>query len=138
MREVTLTLPIAADMEIAATKTATAMAESMDMAADKVDEVRMAVVEACINAFEHSHTEEGKIFLTFAVLGDDEAESLRITVRDSGQGFVPEDIVESKIGDKIHSESKRGWGLQIMRGMMDTVEIESGKDGTRVVMTKAR
>ena len=46
LREVTLTLPMLPDMEIAASKTATAMAEFMRMSADKVDEVRMAVVEA--------------------------------------------------------------------------------------------
>ncbi len=138
MREVTLTLPIAADMEIAATKTATAMAESMGMAADKIDEVKMAVVEACINAFEHSHTEEGKVYLTFAVLGDDEPESLRIIVRDSGRGFVPEEVPESNITEKLKAPDKRGWGLQIMRGMMDEVEIHSGENGTQVVMTKTR
>ena len=50
LREVTLTLPMLPDMEIAASKTATALAEFMEMSSDKIDEVRMAVVEACINS----------------------------------------------------------------------------------------
>ena len=50
LREVKLTLPLDADMEIAASKTAMAMAEMMSMGPDRIDEVRMAVVEACINA----------------------------------------------------------------------------------------
>jgi serine/threonine-protein kinase RsbW len=138
LREVTLTLPNAANMEMAATKTATAMAEYMDMAADKVDEIRMAVVEACINAFEHSGSEDGKVYLTFTVLGAVEPTMLRITVRDTGHGFEPDEVSTPNIAQKITAENKRGWGLQIMRGLMDDVQIHSGDDGTRVVMTKAK
>jgi len=137
-REVTLTLPMIPDMEIAASKTATAMAEFMKMTPDRIDEVRMAVVEACINAFEHSHSPDRKVYMKFEVLGEKEPESLRITVRDTGVGFQPEDIAEPHIEDKLKAMRKRGWGLKIIRGLMDDVEIHSGTDGTTVVMSKAR
>lgn len=138
LREVKLTLPLAPDMEIAASKTATAMAELLRMSADKIDEVRMAVVEACINAIEHSQAPDRKVYLTFEVLGEDEPEILRITVRDEGVGFAPEDVEEPSIERKISAARKRGWGLKIIRGLMDSVEIVSGNDGTSIVMTKAR
>lgn len=138
LREVKLTLPLAPDMEIAASKTATALAEFMRMTADKIDEVRMAVVEACINAIEHSRAPDRKVYLTFEVLGEREPEILRITVRDEGVGFAPEDVEEPSIERKISAARKRGWGLKIIRGLMDTVEIVSGTDGTSIVMTKAR
>lgn len=138
LREVTLTLPMVADMEIAASKTATAMAEFMQMSPDRIDEVRMAVVEACINAFEHSRSSDRKVYMTFEVLGEREPESLRITVRDTGVGFAPTDVEEPTINGKLHSARKRGWGLKIIRGLMDAVEIYSGADGTTVVMSKAR
>ncbi|HUO87133.1 MAG TPA: ATP-binding protein [Thermoanaerobaculia bacterium] len=138
LREVKLTLPIAPDMEIAASKTATALAEFMRMSADKIDEVRMAVVEACINAIEHSRAPDRKVYLTFEVLGESEPEVLRITVRDQGVGFVPEKVEEPTIERKISAERKRGWGLKIIRGLMDDVEIVSGADGTSIVMTKVR
>ncbi|HEX2162682.1 MAG TPA: ATP-binding protein [Thermoanaerobaculia bacterium] len=133
-----LTLPMAPDMEIAASKTATALAELLRMSADKIDEVRMAVVEACINAIEHSRAEDRKVYLTFEVLGDDEPEVLRITVRDEGVGFAPEDVEEPSIERKLQAARKRGWGLKIIRGLMDDVEIVSGAEGTSIVMTKAR
>ena len=41
-------------MEITATAQVAALGEWMEMGRDKIDEVKMAVVEACINAFEHS------------------------------------------------------------------------------------
>ncbi len=138
LREVTLTLPMVPDMEIAASKTATAMAEFMKMSPDRIDEVRMAVVEACINAFEHSHSPDRKVYMTFEVLGTQEPENLRITVRDTGVGFSPGGIAEPHIEDKLKATRKRGWGLKIIRGLMDEVEIRSGVDGTTVIMSKAR
>lgn len=138
LREATLTLPMVPDMEIAASKTATAMAEFMKMSPDRIDEVRMAVVEACINAFEHSHSPDRKVYMTFEVLGDEEPQNLRITVRDTGIGFSPGGIEEPQIEDKLKATRKRGWGLKIIRGLMDQVEILSGADGTTVIMSKAR
>lgn len=138
LKEVTLALPMAPEMEIEASRTATAIAESIRMSPDRIDEVRMAVVEACINALEHSHAEDAEVFVTFEVLGGREAEELRITVRDHGVGFSPEALAEPNIEEKLKSRRKRGWGLKIIRGLMDDVEISSGDRGTTVVMSKRR
>lgn len=137
-REVDLTLPLVPDMEIEAGETATSMARAMRMSEDKIDEVRMAVVEACINALEHSRSRDQKVHLTFEAIAGKEPEKLRITVRDQGVGFDPDGIEEPSIEEKINAERKRGWGLKIIRGLMDEVEIESGADGTTLVMTKLR
>ncbi|HVG08905.1 MAG TPA: ATP-binding protein [Thermoanaerobaculia bacterium] len=138
MREVTLALPMVPDMEIEASRTATAIAESMRMSPDRIDEVRMAVVEACINALEHSRATDSEIFVTFEVIGDKDPEKLRITVRDSGVGFSPGEVEEPVIEKKIKDHRKRGWGLKIIHGLMDEVEIHSGAEGTTVVMSKLR
>ncbi len=126
------------DMEIAASKTATAMAEFMRMSSDKIDEVRMAVVEACINSFEHSQAADRKVYITFSVLGDEEPEILQIVLRDTGVGFDPELVAMPTIEEKIKAESKRGWGLQIIQGLMDEVRISSNEQGTKIVMAKHR
>jgi serine/threonine-protein kinase RsbW len=138
LREVTLTLPMAPDMEVAASKTATALAEFMRMSPEKVDEVRLAVVEACINAFEHSHSRDRRVRITFAVIGAPEPEKLEITVQDAGVGFNRRHVEEPNIVEKIRSTNKRGWGLKIIEGLMDEVEIDSGHNGTTVVMRKRR
>jgi serine/threonine-protein kinase RsbW len=138
MREVTLALPMVPEMEIEASKTATAIAEFMRMSPDRIDEVRMAVVEACINALEHSRAADREVYVTFEVLGDKDPEKLRITVRDTGVGFSPEELAEPTIEEKLKSQRKRGWGLKIIRGLMDEVEIHSGSEGTTVVMSKSR
>ncbi len=138
MREISLTLPMGPEMEIAASRAATAVAESMRMSADKIDEVRMAVVEACINAIEHSRAPDRKVYVTYEVMGDGEPQLLRITIRDEGVGFSPGEVEEPDIEEKLNAERKRGWGLKIIRGLMDDVHIDSGADGTSIVMTKAR
>ena len=138
LREVSLTLPMLPDMEIAASKTATAMAEFMEMSSDKIDEVRMAVVEACINSFEHSEANDRKVYLTFVVLGDDEPERLEITIRDTGVGFEPKAVEEPRIEEKLKATRKRGWGLKIIDGLMDEVTIQSNSTGTAIVMSKYR
>jgi serine/threonine-protein kinase RsbW len=138
MREVTLALPMVPEMEIEASKTATAIAEFMRMSPDRIDEVRMAVVEACINALEHSRAADQEVYVTFEVLGDKDPEKLRITVRDTGVGFSPEELAEPVIEEKLKSNRKRGWGLKIIRGLMDEVEIRSNPNGTTVVMSKLR
>jgi serine/threonine-protein kinase RsbW len=139
LREVTLTLPMSSDMEVQASQSASALARSIAMSPEKVDEVRLAVVEACINAFEHSHADDGRIDITFCVIGrNDEPQALEIRVHDTGIGFSPDTIAEPSIADKLKSNRKRGWGLKIIRGLMDEVQIDSGRHGTTVVMRKLR
>jgi serine/threonine-protein kinase RsbW len=134
MKKVKLALPMEPDAEIEATKTAMVIAESMRMSPDRIDEVAAAVVEACINALEHSHSAED-VSVTFEVLGDEDPEKLRITVQDNGIGFSPDEV---EVRPQGIEPKGRGWGLKIIRGLMDEVEIHSGSEGTTVVMSKMR
>jgi len=47
-------------------------------------------------------------------------------------------VEEPRIETKLKAERKRGWGIKIIRGLMDDVTIRSGADGTTVVMCKSR
>ena len=140
LREVRLILPMASDMELVASQTASAIANWMVMGAERVGEVEMAVVEACINAFEHSHAEERKVDITFRVFGNGDPERLEIRVHDRGVGFEPGAVVDPQGSGRkvVGGGRKRGWGLRIIQGLMDDVRILSGSEGTTVVMTKTR
>ena len=136
LKEVVVTFPMAPEMELIACEKASAVARSMGMSQDKIDEVKLAVIEACLNALEHSRAQPREFQITFSVLGRNEPESLQITVRDTGVGFQQQPGrggAKEKV--KLH---KRGWGLSIIEGLMDEVHIESGSGGTTVVMSKAR
>jgi serine/threonine-protein kinase RsbW len=136
-REVSLTIPVAPDMEILATAQASALGEFIQMPRDKIDEVKLAIVEACINAFEHAHSKDDRVHLTFRV-GRDEGgpDFLEVEVLDQGEGF-DHSLVDVPSPEKTFEEGKkRGWGLQIIRSLMDSVAITSGDWGTRILMRK--
>lgn len=138
LKEVVVTLRLEPDVELQAAERACAIAEFMEMSPDKVDEVKMAVIEACINAIEHSHAEDRRVQVHIAVLGRKEPETLQITVQDHGVGFDPQKLVQPFIDEKLKSANKRGWGLKIIEGLMDTVQVQSSESGTAVTMSKAR
>ncbi|MCG3193340.1 MAG: ATP-binding protein [Thermoanaerobaculia bacterium] len=137
-RELHLSIPVAPDMEIAATAQVTALGEWLDMGRDKIDEMKMAVVEACINAFEHSHTPDRRVELDFVADEDDGRLFLQIAVLDGGRGFDPAKIPLPDLAAKLKSDRKRGWGLKIIESLMDDVKIESNDRGTRILMRKYR
>ena len=135
--EVSLTIPVAPEMEIVATAQADALGEYMDMPRDKIDEVKLALVEACINAFEHANCRDEQLHLTFR-LGREgkEREWLEVEVLDRGRGFNHAAIETPSPEKTFASHRKRGWGLQIIKSLMDDVDITSGEWGTRIVMRK--
>ncbi|MCM3876550.1 MAG: ATP-binding protein [Thermoanaerobaculia bacterium] len=135
-----LTIPVAPEMEIAATAQVAALGEWMEMGRDKIDEVKMAVVEACINAFEHSATPDHKVELAFRVGAEEGGRGayLEVDVADSGHGFDPTRLKTPEIAAALRSSRKRGWGIKIIESLMDDVRIESGEQGTRIVMRKYR
>ncbi|MEM7350958.1 MAG: ATP-binding protein [Acidobacteriota bacterium] len=139
MQQVKLTLPMIPNMELTASKTACAMGEQIGLSADKIDEIQMAVVEACINAFEHSGAQDREVRISLQVLGTEiEPNGLQITIRDAGVGFSPDKLPKRKTEENPKAPRKRGHGLRIIRGLMDEVDFRSDTEGTTVVMRKMR
>ena len=129
---VELKLPILPNMELIATQTADIIANHMHLSEEQAGEITMALIEACINAFEHSKT-DSNVFIHFII----EEDSLVVKVIDLGIGFDKTKVEIPKIENKIgKDERKRGWGLQLIQELMDSVEFESNSDGTTVTMKK--
>lgn len=136
-KEVCLSIPSAPGMELAATAEAEALGESMSLSRDKIDEIKFALVEACINAFEHAGQSAGSVDLKFRVCQRPSgAEMLEVTVADRGKGFDPARIEPPELESKLRGGNKRGWGLKFIQSLMDEVEIRSTEKGTTIVMRK--
>jgi serine/threonine-protein kinase RsbW len=136
-REVLMSIPVAPEMEIVATAQAAALGEYLGMTRDKIDEVKLALVEACINAFEHAHCRDEQLHLTFRLGQEPKGrEWLEVEVLDKGKGFEKAAVEEPSIEKSFSSHRKRGWGLQIIKSLMDEVQITSGGWGTRILMRK--
>ena len=100
---VELTLPVLPDMELAATKTAEVVSKHMGLNDDQAAEINMALIEACINAFEHSESDK-QIEIHFKIKDD----LLEIQVTDKGIGFDKSKVAIPKIEEKLGSDYKRG------------------------------
>jgi serine/threonine-protein kinase RsbW len=132
-----MSIPVAPEMEIVATAQAAALGEYLGLSRDKIDEVKLALVEACINAFEHAHCRDEQLHLTFRLGRESKGrEWLEVEVLDKGKGFDQSQVEEPSLQKTFVSHRKRGWGLQIIKSLMDEVDISSGEWGTKILMRK--
>lgn len=108
--------------------TASAIANAAGFNFEDVEDIRLAVGEACNNAVIHSNR-SSHIELEFILGGED----MEILVRDSGNGFNPDDIKQPHIEEYDGS----GLGIFIIESLMDSFKIISGNgEGTTISMKK--
>jgi serine/threonine-protein kinase RsbW len=127
-----LTLPIARDAELVAARATEQIALHTGFDQNAADEIRAAVIEACINAFEHSDSPDRRVYLTFVA----EEDKLLVVVRDFGKGFDPTKVDRPCIQEKLSRLRKRGWGLVLIQRLMDNVEFIDIPPGTELRMVK--
>ena len=130
---VDLTIPMLPDMELTATTVAESLGVFMGLDVDKIEEVKIALIEGCINAFEHSKSDDGRIDISFQI----NERGLTVAINDGGQGFDLEEA-RRRIRDKREKGLPRGWGLTLIEELMDEFEIDSTDKGTLITMTKYR
>ena len=136
-KRVILTIPMYPDMELAAAQTASVLAELIDFGEGEVEEIQLAIIETCINAFEHSKSDDQEIHIEFLLMEDE----LQFKVTDRGIGISPDTLDGSRVlgSPGLHTDlRKRGRGLQIIRSLMDEVDIESSPNGTTVSVIKKK
>jgi serine/threonine-protein kinase RsbW len=135
--EFAIELPMSEDTELIAAHTVEQIARRMEFQPEAINQIKTALVEACINAAEHSLSTERKIYNRFRVEGD----KLVITVSSRGLS-VPISHSENGVAAEKNgnggegAKGRRGWGLKLIRTLMDDVEFERVDDGTRLRMTK--
>lgn len=134
-RQMELTLPMVPDIEIAAARAAGNLARELGMSSEKIDEMTHAIIEACINAREHSGCADNRIFLRFVGTSQGDNSRFDIWVTDHGKGFDPEEARSRRAAPG--TAHKRGRGLQLIEAHMDEVEISTSRNGgTTIHMVK--
>jgi serine/threonine-protein kinase RsbW len=120
------------DNELIAAGTVEQIARRLPFRPDAINQIKMAIVEACINVFEHSFSPDQKISQRFRL------ESDRLVVTISSRGVVPTNLngASSRSDTTEAAEARRGYGLILIRSLMDEVEFEPVDDGTSLRMTK--
>jgi len=107
---------------------------ALGFARDTLDEVKLAVLEGCLNALEHGGSEV-EVELVAHQGGEPWIE---VSIIDHGPGFDPGAVTPPRLNDKLHARRKRGWGLELMRRLMDEVEVLSVPGRTQVRMVRGR
>ena len=130
--EFLVVVPMGEDNELIAANTAEQIAKRLTFRPEAINQIKTAIVEACINASEHSFSPDRKIYQRFRV------ESDRLVITISSRGVVPANLNGANSGPeaKEAAEERRGWGLKLIRTLMDEVEFERVDDGTSLRMTK--
>lgn len=125
---VELIIPIEDEAELIAARTVEQIARAADFDKESINQIKTALIEACINAAEHSDSPDRKIYHRFAI----EDDRLVITVSNKGKSFAG----NATAVFPSPSAPSRGRGLKIIRRLMDDVKFEPTEDGTTLVMTK--
>src|SRR5215510_5416757 len=144
--EYEMVIPMGGDTEMVAAHTVDQIARRVNFTPEAINQIKTALVEACINAAEHSLSPDRRIYNRFRI------EPVKLIVTVSSRGLVPANLlsrngtalaVETEgekgkgQGGKGKSEaSRRVWGLKLIRSLMDEVEFRRVDDGTELKMVK--
>ncbi|MGH9279207.1 MAG: ATP-binding protein [Acidimicrobiales bacterium] len=98
---------------------------------DQVDDLKIAVSEACTNAIEAHDTIATEERVTLRCWSDDRG--LQVTIEDHGPGFDPSSLPDHPPPtDPDRLKFERGLGIPLIRALVDEVQISSSTSGTEV------
>ena len=138
MAEIRLEIPPSLD-HLAVVRLVVATAASLDppLPDSRLDDLRLAVTEACSNAIK-AHREEAEDDPVIVSCHLD-ADRFQVTIRDRGPGFDPDALTAlPDPSDPRRLQHESGLGIPLIRVLTDDVTFEPATDGTIVSMTLKR
>lgn len=120
-RTLEINLPNKMGYERIAMECSSSFAKLVGFPAERIEDLKTAVAEACLNAMEHGN--RWRLDARVVVTMNYEKGTFVVSVEDEGEGItqVPEDPdIERKLD---HLEPSRGLGIYIIRQLVDQVEF---------------
>lgn len=120
-------LPSRLGYEKVAMSTAAAVAKLLGLPPERIEDLKTAVAEACINAIEHGNRLNEKLSVGVVLSSSDDV--LEVKVIDDGKGIrsLPP---RPNIDRKMHGEEDpRGMGMFLIQALVDEAEWVAGTDG---------
>lgn len=113
------------------------VATRLNFTIEDIEDIKIAISEACTNAVQHGYDneEKGRVTVTCDVCPD----RLEIRVHDEGSGFEPSILGTAEQQRSSEAKLGLGLGLTFIQNLMDDSEVisEPGK-GTTIRMVKNR
>ena len=120
VNSIELRLPSRLGFEKIAMSTASSVAKLMGFAPERIEDLKTAVAEACINAMEHGNKLDESLIVV-VILSMDET-SLEVKVLDTGTG-PPSGVHTPNMDKKMHGEeASRGMGMFLIQALVDEAE----------------
>jgi serine phosphatase RsbU (regulator of sigma subunit)/anti-sigma regulatory factor (Ser/Thr protein kinase) len=135
-REPLVAFEVASDLgnERAAAERVVDAVAPLGLAAPVVDRLRTVVAEATMNAIEHGNGCRSEVPVRLAVAASPDALTVRVV--DQGGATELPDAETPDIEAKLAGlQTPRGWGLYLMRAMVDDLEVTSDGDERTVELT---
>ena len=109
----------------------------LPLSSGRLDKLRTAIAEATMNAIEHGNEGRPELYVEVEVYADPSA--LLVRISDQGRGAPASDGAEvPDIHAKLRGEqSPRGWGLFLIRNMVDDMHVMSAGDRHTVELVMA-
>jgi serine/threonine-protein kinase RsbW len=127
-----MTLPMVKEAELVAAQCLEQIGKNLNINQDAVGQLQIAVIEACINAMEHSKGTEKKIYISVAA----DSDRLEVSIESAGREFVVQESGEPFGGREGIKAAGRGWGIKLMKRFADEVRFEKTARGTKTVLVK--
>ena len=119
---VELYIPNTIGSEKAAIEKAASIATELGFSADRVEDLKTAVSEACINAIEHGNKFDLNTKVGITLAFDETA--LEVTVHDEGNGINPEKIPKTR-EEPNGFPKRRGYGIFLIRNLVNEMSFAS-------------
>lgn len=127
-----LAVPLVPRAELVVAGSLEQIGKNLHIAEDTIGQLQMAVIEACINAIEHTKGGDRRLYVSLRALPD----RLEISIESPGQEFVDAETGEPFGGTAAREGSPRGQGIRLMKRFADSVRFERTTRGTKVVLVK--
>ncbi|HTG00781.1 MAG TPA: ATP-binding protein [Nitrospirota bacterium] len=127
-----LTLPMTREAELVAAQCLEQIGKNLHLNPDAVGQMQIAMIEACINAMEHSRGAERKVYVCIVA----DKSQVEVSVESTGREFILQETGEP-YGERDSSHpANRGWGLKLIKRFADQVKFEKTAAGTKIVLLK--
>jgi serine/threonine-protein kinase RsbW len=123
-------LPSRMGFEKVAMAAAAAVAKLMSFRQDRIEDLKTAVAEACINAIEHGNRLNEKLGVGVVLSASEDWLEVKVIDGGKGLGKQPGKLDKPDIDRKMHGEEDpRGMGMFLIQALVDEAEWVAGTDG---------
>lgn len=124
-------LPSELGYEKVAMSTAASMASLMGFSEDRIEDLKTAVAEACINAMEHGNQLNSSLCVNVVLSSSDD--ELEVKVMDDGRGIDTKPTAPNIDRKVLGEEDPRGMGMFLIQSLVDEAEWHKGPPGKSFV-----